>query len=408
MQLTAPRAQPLISRRSVARSLGGSVRVRCLTRIEQLHALRPEWEQLAADCPDSTIFQTWQWVTTWYELFGAGASPRVFVARDRDGRLAGIVPCSLPAVTPLRPRVLYLLGRGKGLTEYADALLRPDCASAAVRAVFDAWHRRRCEWDLVQLPCMPAEGALAREVTRIVPARGYRLHVDPHFGVARPLPPSWDAFYGSLNRNMKKHLKKFGNRLQREGGDARFVVLDQPADLDRALDLFFDLHEQRSRAQSGRLHGNHFAAPERRQFLRVLAGRLSERGQVWPCFLEVDGTPVAAQFCFVQGRTLFPFHSGYDPQWAWHGVMMNLFRQCIALGIERGCDQLDLGLGLDQEKLRWGGEPRPVVNLTLAGPHLRSRAAYALFIGRLRLRAWQARRGGAPESAPAAGAEDEE
>ncbi|HZS34975.1 MAG TPA: hypothetical protein VFC42_16540, partial [Methylomirabilota bacterium] len=67
--------------------------------------------------------------------------------------------------------------------------------------------------------------------------------------------------------------------------------------------------------------------------------------------------------------------------------------------------EFDLGLGHDQEKLRWGGQPRPVVHLTLANPRLRSRAALGLWRARRR---WRARRASpegtagvsAPEWAP--------
>jgi hypothetical protein len=59
--------------------------------------------------------------------------------------------------------------------------------------------------------------------------------------------------------------------------------------------------------------------------------------------------------------------------------MMFLFRHCIEWAIDRGYRTLDLGLGMDQEKLRWGAEPRPVVWLTLASPRPRSNASFLAF-----------------------------
>jgi CelD/BcsL family acetyltransferase involved in cellulose biosynthesis len=84
----------------------------------------------------------------------------------------------------------------------------------------------------------------------------------------------------------------------------------------------------------------------------------------------------------VHQGTLYPYYSGYDPAWAQYGVMMNLFRRCIERGIQHGCTRLDMMLGMDQEKLRWGGVPRPVIDISLASPHPRSQAAFALLRAR--------------------------
>jgi CelD/BcsL family acetyltransferase involved in cellulose biosynthesis len=108
---------------------------------------------------------------------------------------------------------------------------------------------------------------------------------------------------------------------------------------------------------------------------------------LWLGLLEVGGQPVAAQLCFGLGRRFHAYHSGYDPAWAWHAVMMFLFRHCVERAIQDGFRELDLGLGHDQEKLRWGGQPRPVVNLTLASPGVRARAILALWRWRRRQRA---------------------
>jgi CelD/BcsL family acetyltransferase involved in cellulose biosynthesis len=215
------------------------------------------------------------------------------------------------------------------------------------------------------------------------------------------LPDSWDALYGSLGRNMRKHIRKFANRLHREGHQEELFIPDKPSQVDFAIDLFIDLHRRRAQAETGRRHADRFATPEREAFLRAVGRRFAERGEFLPCVLLVNGAPVAVQLCFAYRETFFPYYSGYDPSWAHYGVMMNLFRRCIELAIQRGCTRLDLMLGMDQEKLRWGGEPRRVVDLCLASPRLRSRAALALYHARASATAVRASlRGGAPPLAP--------
>ncbi|MGH7358120.1 MAG: GNAT family N-acetyltransferase, partial [Candidatus Rokuibacteriota bacterium] len=289
--------------------------------------------------------------------------------------------------TPVGPRLLHFLGRGNDLTEYVDGLLRPDVADAVVDAVFERGHRERRRWDLWTLPSVPVESPLARRLAERAAHAGYAVVTEEHTRIALALPGTWDAFQATLGRNMKKHLRKFANRLERDGRPAEVRVVRQAGDLDGALDVFFELHRRRAAADQGRAHADRFASPRHRAFLRAVAARLAERGRLWLGLLEVGGEPVAAQLCFGLERRLHAYHSGYDPAWAWHAVMMFLFRRCVELAIGEGFRELDLGLGHDQEKLRWGGQPHPVVNLTLASPNLRGRAMLALWRFQRRRRA---------------------
>ena len=137
-----------------------AVHLELATSLEALHGLQTEWERLEREVEAATIYQTWAWVVSWYEHFGGDKRLRVLAARDGDGRLAGVMPLSATSPTPLGPRLLHFLGRGNDLTEYVDALLRPDLAVAVVDAVFERWDRDRRRWDLWTLPSAPVESPM--------------------------------------------------------------------------------------------------------------------------------------------------------------------------------------------------------------------------------------------------------
>jgi CelD/BcsL family acetyltransferase involved in cellulose biosynthesis len=356
-----------------------------VTSVAALERLRPEWERLEREVPRATVFQTWTWVVTWYEHFARDKRLQVAVARDAGGRLIGVVPLSTVVSPPvIGARLLHLLGRGNDMTEYVDGLVRPEHAGAVAGAVFDVWDHRRRAWDLWTLPCVPADSALAVTVRQFAASRGYSLAGEEHVRVTLALPKTWDEYQARLGRNMKKHLRKFANRLERDGHRPELRVVSGSAGLDRALEAFFDLHHRRADADLGRAHPTPYSEGMRRVFLQAVAHRLAEQGRVRVCLLEIAGEPVAAQICFALERRLYAYHSGYDPRWAWHAVMMFLFRHCVELAIAEGFEEFDLGLGNDQEKLRWGGQARPVLNLTLANPRARSRAMLALWRWRRR------------------------
>ncbi|HEV8309866.1 MAG TPA: GNAT family N-acetyltransferase [Methylomirabilota bacterium] len=352
--------------------------VECLTRLPEMHALRGEWQNLLDAARQPTVFQTWEWVTSWYEHFGEGKALRLLIARDEEGRLVGVAPGSRSSVGLGSVRLLHLLGRGNDFTEYVDAILHPAHADAVARAFFEAWDREGGAWDLLVLPSVPADGDFLPRVRALAATRGYRAHVEEHVRVTRPLPDSWEAFYRSLRKSMKDNVNNYLNRLRREGHEERLRVVEDPADLEAALETLFDLHGRRAQADLGRRHDDYFARPGYRAFLKTVAHRLMARGFLWPAMLDVDGQTVAAQLCLVHAGRFYTYYSGYDPDWARYGVMTVLTRRCIERAIAHGCRELDLLLGMDQEKLRWGGEPRPVVNLVLASRRWRSRMVFHL------------------------------
>jgi CelD/BcsL family acetyltransferase involved in cellulose biosynthesis len=395
----APRAEAASPRAASA----GPVDLEILGTLPALDALRPDWERLEREVAGATVYQTWAWVATWYEHFGRGRRLCVTAARDRDGRLVGIVPLSRAGSIPVvGPRLLHGLGRGNDLTEYVDALVRPEHARTVARAVFDFWDRRRRAWDLWSLPAVPAESAFLRELRARASEARYTVVAEEHVRVALPLPRTPEAYYAGLGRNMKKHLRKFANRLEREERPVEVVVVSGPDGLDPALDALLDLHRRRAAADLGRAHPDRFATASATDFLRTVARRLAERGRLRLFLLEVGGRPVAAQLCFALERRLHASHSGYDPGWAWHAVMMFLFRRCIERAIVEGFEEFDLGLGHDQEKLRWGGEARSAVNCTLASARPRSRVVLAL------QRAYRRWRDGRAAARPAVSAPESE
>src|SRR5262249_39385405 len=162
---------------------------------DELRGLRGEWDKLLHEAESASIFQTWEWVTTWYEHFGSEREIFVLTVRDGQGRLVGLAPFSLSR--RWGGRVLHLVGVNNTLTEYVDATLHPDSADSAVEAIFGAWRRAEGDWDLLRLPLLEGEGPFARNVRRLAARHGYRVYSEPRERMSRPLPESWEAFHRS-------------------------------------------------------------------------------------------------------------------------------------------------------------------------------------------------------------------
>jgi|SRR5829696_48 len=354
-----------------------TLRIERLTTLADLHRIQNQWNALLDATPTGTIFQTWEWTVSWYEAFERDAID-VLAAFTPDGRLVGLAPLGVGGIPVIGRRIRFLLGYRHSLTEYLDILVHPDFAEEATAAILGSWHKDARKWDLIVLSSIRADSPFLHQLAMLAPSFG--LHVEEYWsgvGVRGSLAQCPDHYFASLSRKTRKTITNLANRLEREGYDAHVVEVTDPESLLPALEVFFELHERRANAELDPPHDSRYPTAIERGFLKVVATRLLAHNRLFFTMLKVDGRAVAAQISFIHHGTLYLCDTGYDPDWAWYGVMSTLTSRSIARAIEHRCTELDLLLGSDQSKLRWGGAPQPVVSLAIGNAKLRSRAVLA-------------------------------
>src|SRR5690242_5647938 len=121
-----------------------------------LEALRPEWIELHAECPESTPFQSADWLIAWSRHFCARG---LFVlAVRREGRLVGLAPLFIHRDPGHGERQVTLLGNG--ISDRLDLLVLPGEEAAASRAVFDHLDRCAPQWDSCDFRDLPQDSEL--------------------------------------------------------------------------------------------------------------------------------------------------------------------------------------------------------------------------------------------------------
>lgn len=85
-------------------------------------ALREEWKELRGTIPEVSPQQSWEWLSSWWELFGEGNRLRLVTVRDEgSGRLLGLAPFMIAGTSRLPGRLSLV---GTGLTDYLDVYVR--------------------------------------------------------------------------------------------------------------------------------------------------------------------------------------------------------------------------------------------------------------------------------------------
>jgi CelD/BcsL family acetyltransferase involved in cellulose biosynthesis len=55
-------------------------------------SLEREWDDLYHHSPRATPFQSWAWLYSWWESYGAGYELRLVTVREGEGLLVGLLP----------------------------------------------------------------------------------------------------------------------------------------------------------------------------------------------------------------------------------------------------------------------------------------------------------------------------
>jgi CelD/BcsL family acetyltransferase involved in cellulose biosynthesis len=60
-------------------------------------AFREQWERLYADCPWASVFQSYGYASTWYDIYRPRYAPLLVGATEQDGTLVGLLPLAIGA-----------------------------------------------------------------------------------------------------------------------------------------------------------------------------------------------------------------------------------------------------------------------------------------------------------------------
>src|SRR5262249_21204537 len=180
-----------------------------------------------------------------------------------------------------------------------------------------------------------------------------------------------------LKPHIKKNIRNSLAALARDGHRWTMETIIDPSEMKSALSEFFRLHTLRAVCTRGPHHPDHFATTAAREFLQSVALDLAAEGRFMICRLRVKNDVVASRLVLVSGGCFYLYHSGFDPIWWRYSVATTLVAECVKLAIASGARSVNLSVGKDASKLRWGPEECLVGGVRIVSPNVKSMALAA-------------------------------
>lgn len=323
-----------------------------LTVFEDLSAIEPDWRRFEqhADC---TVFQTFDWLSTWQQHIGArhGVRPAIVVGRDAVGGIVFLLPLSTRSSGFARE----LTWLGTELCDYNAPLLAADFLSLVDAEQFKQLWRSieqhlqsepRLRYDLVRLEKMPAT---VRAQANPMLALGVTLN--PSGAYATPLAESWDAFYAAKRSSTTRRRDRTKRNRLAEAGEIRLVT---PESASGTLATLSVLMEQKARSFARMGVANLFARPGYADFYRAIASDPRTRHLVHVSQLEVGPEIAAANIGLTFRDTYYHLQASYsDGDLARFGPGAAHLHDLLRYAIEHRFKTYDFTIGDERYKLDW-------------------------------------------------------
>ncbi len=311
--------------------------------------IQPEWERLLLVAPTNSLFLTPQWQEVWWENFGDGSDMAGFYLRDGD---------DVTAIASLRRSgdALSFVG-SEDTFDYNDFMVRPGCEPAFFDALLWRLEDQHCR--VLHLASLLENSPTLEFLPDAARQRGYQVKVDIEDVTAGiELPQTWEQYLATLSKKDRHELRRKFRRLDTSLNWSWRTFTAQDEILDN-LPEFISLMRL-SRAEKDR-----FLTPQRLDFFRRIAQRMSHAGAVKLFFLDVDGHRVAASLCFDYAQSRLLYNSGHNPEFAYYSVGLLLNALCLKQAIEEGVGYFDFLRGRESYKLRLGGRRRNLYRMVV-------------------------------------------
>jgi len=334
---------------------GNQLTVDIVTSASEFEALRDDWHQLEEASDSLSVFMSWEWLYTWWEVFGTGKQLHIVTVRDQGDKLVGLLPLMrVRQLAGLRhSEELAFIGTGARAKSDYLGLMAAGHEPHIVDSIVNTLLTNGLRANAVRLSGVAAGHGMLEALLAGAVASGMSCVVaTEQMTVGGPLPGTFEQFVRSMpSKRQRRYIRAQGGTLNEEFGSVHYTDVADTEVLLSQLDVLRSLSSARFRWRLLRRS----AWENRRfyEFMRQIAHTLSRTGQVRFSVLTLDDAPAAALLGFLYRRRYFGYQLATNRALARYRPGHCLIEHCIRRLIDEGATWFDFGRGLQEYKTRY-------------------------------------------------------
>ena len=342
-------------------------RVSVITSEADFLALRDEWNELLDNSPAPTPFLRWEWLYSWWEIFGTGKQLRLILVREAEGGvLIGLAPMMLGLRERgrLQRRALAFLGTGEVAEgDYFNAIVRREREEVALATLWRGLRQLESEYDYVRLCEVDTADPAPLSLVGLAARDGQAALVQTRrFSVLGPLPGSFEEFIASVpDKQRRNYLRDMDRHFRAQNLSVEHATASTAAEIEETLRAIanFSIARQQAKGRQSAWRDPAFA-----DFMRRACVRLHERREIEADVLRHDGKALAALLGFVHRGTYYCYQMGFDAESAPLSPLHYLLGQRLRMCVASGCIGFDFLAGEHEYKTQYFTGRRPVGQIT--------------------------------------------
>jgi CelD/BcsL family acetyltransferase involved in cellulose biosynthesis len=274
-----------------------------------LGAIAAEWRALAARALEPNVFYEPAFALAAAPVFGHGVGAGLVWSRSAPPRLIGFFPARIE-----RRRygiaLPVLVGWTHPYAPFGAPLVDRDQSDAVISAWFEHVAKDQTLPDVMLLPFVPMEGALAQALDAVVVRRGAQSKsFSPHQRALLVLAGERESYLDqALGHKKRKELRRQRNRLG-DSGTVTSRSTGEATAVAQALDDFFTLEADGWKGRAGTAARGH---TEIATFMTAAVSALAGEGKAQVARLCIDARPIAAMVTLRSGATAWCWKIAYD------------------------------------------------------------------------------------------------
>lgn len=277
-------------------------------------ALEDSWNRLYDLVDTATLFSSWDWLYTWWEVYAECDLRDLFILcfYEEGGELVGIAPFQIERKYPhtyIQGRTLRFLASGECLrdnvaTPFVDLLILPEYEGAVIENLESALQSNKKRWDFAEFDFLLEDALIFRcfkntsAVFKQCYSNGFRYEV--------PTVADQDAYIETLARRWKKDFNKKDRVLNKAGN----LTIRQSSleNLDESMELLQAMHRDRwqSRASFLVFESAHFD-----KFHRKILAKLIPQNKAYIKTLYLDDEPLSCYYAFEDKNQIHYYQSAF-------------------------------------------------------------------------------------------------
>lgn len=311
-----------------------SMRIHLLDGFDDPGLNRLDCRRLLSAGDTDTVFQTWEWQRTWWDVFGRGKL--LLLVAEHDGQAVACAPLFCD-----EGMVFFVGSGGSDYLDFVGEVRRPDVLPAVLNAARDQ-APGFVGFRFYHVPDRSRTGRLLQHVAAAMNMVCYDEGELP--APALTLAP--DVLRQAVH---KKSLVRHENYFRRSGQLTVQHFCDSGT-IRPNLEEFFDQHVARWAVTD---YSSLFTDPRQRKFYLRLTEGAGEAG--WLRFTRVDwnARPIAFHFGFCYRGSYLWYKPSFDVALARYSPGEVLIRQLLLAADAEGVHTFDLGLGDEPFKDRF-------------------------------------------------------